>query len=235
MRDRDMPTLTELKDTLERTLNDPDLKTETYVRPLRQAGLLTKGGRGTSAPQVTMRDCAVLLIAIMAPFPARHAVRTVQDYALLELLRPPVGLRGQRTTRARGLRDEELAGLPLERVREVHLLGQLVEFLLLRTADGSLGRLQASWKSELGGPMLSFQLIGPRKGAILELPRIKEELRGLPERKGHNRGKQSGGRTVVLAYGPSSGSPSTPAPGLTRAAEIHEDALIALGRLFIAK
>src|SRR5262249_34841878 len=53
-----------------------------------------------------------------------------------------------------------------------------------------------------------------------------------PKQEGCNVGEQSSRRKAVLAYGPSSGSPSTPPPGLTRAGEIHEDALIALGRLF---
>ena len=156
-----MPTLTQLKEALERALNDPDLKAETYTRPLRQAGLLTTGGRGWSTPQVKPRDCARLLIAIMAPMPARHAMRRFKEYEALEL---------RRRHRARLFREDELAKLPLERVDEVRVLGQLVEFLILRAIDGSLGRLRASCQTELGGPVLSLRLVGPATGAILELP-----------------------------------------------------------------
>jgi hypothetical protein len=73
-------------------------------------------------------------------------------------------------------------------------------------------------------------VVGPAKGAVLELPEFLWE----PKREEGNIREQDGGEPM-LAYGPSGGSPSTPAPGLTRAAEIHEDALIALGRLFSAK
>ncbi len=227
-----MPTLTELKETLERALNDPDLKAETYARPLRKAKLLTKGGRGWSTPQVKPLDCARLLIAIMAPIPARHAVRTVKEYEALELRRRRPRPRFRRSTRAQLLREDELAALPLERIGEVQLLGQLVEFLILRAIDGSLGRLRASCQTESGGPVLSLRLVGPATGAILELPQDQSGGRKR-KREGRGVGKQSGGRKAVLAYGPPGGSPSTPPPGLTRAAEIHEDALIDLGRLWL--
>jgi hypothetical protein len=223
-----MPTLTELKKSLKAALKDRHLNVETYARPLRAAGLLTTGGRGWSTPQVNPGDCARLLIAIMAPFPARHAVKTVKEYEALELRARPPGPRGRRSTRARVLRGDELAVLPLDRIKEVQVLGQLVEFLIRRASDGSLERLRASYQGEPGRPVLALRLVGPAKGAILELPMQ-------PNRGGHNVGEQSSGGKAVLAYGPSGDSPSTPLPGLTRAAEIHEDTLIDLGRLFSAK
>jgi hypothetical protein len=213
-----MPTLTELKKTLERVLNDPDLKTETYARPLRAADLLTSG--------VGVRRRS---IRVTAPG-LRHAVKTVEEYEALELRARPPGPRGRRSTRAQVLREDELAVLPLDRINEVQVLGQLVEFLIRRTSGGSLERVRASYQSEPGRPVLALRLVGPAKGAILELP----ERPWQPKREGRNVGEQSSGGKV-LAYGPSGGSPSTPPPGLTRAAEIHEDALIALGRLFSAK
>jgi hypothetical protein len=88
--------------------------------------------------QVNPGDSARLLIAIMAPFPARHAVKTVEEYEALELRARPPGPRGRRSTRAQVLREDELGGLPLDRINEVQVLGQLVEFLIRRASDGSL-------------------------------------------------------------------------------------------------
>ena len=80
--------------------------------------------------------------------------------------------------------------------------------------------------------MLSLRLVGPATSAILELP---EDQSGGRQLRGEARSiwKQTGGSKAILAYGAPGGSPSTPPPGLTRAAEIHEDALIGLGRLWL--
>lgn len=59
---------------------------EAYVKPLRKAGLLSKGGRGTGAPEVTALDAARLLIAIAAGSPL-WAVENVIRYG--ELIPPP--------------------------------------------------------------------------------------------------------------------------------------------------
>ena len=210
-----MPTLTELKDGLERALADPDLKAETYARPLRKVGLLTTGGRGTSTPQVTVRDCARLLIAILSSLPARHAVKAVKTYEELELRWAPPGERGRRSARAYPLPAEGLASLPLERIRDVRLFGQVVEFLLLRAIDGSLER---DLGKKSGEPQLALRLTGPQPGAKLELS-PSWSLAGVRTDK------------PFVYWRPGQDSPSFP-HGLTRAAEIHEDTLTALGRLF---
>jgi hypothetical protein len=216
----DMPTLTELKKRLEQALDDPDLKAETYARPLRQAGLLTTGGRGTSTPQVTVPDCARLLMAILSPFHARRAVEAVRTYEALELRRAAPGPRGRRSARADRLPAEELASLPLDRIGEVRLFGQLVEFLLLRAVDGSLERAIPRSARNSGEPQLALQLIGPRYRATLRLSEYWSP------------GGVTIGERQALAYGrPDQALPNFPR-GLTRAGEVHEDTLIALARLF---
>ena len=205
-----MPTLTELKTEMERALNDPQLKAEIYARPLRKAGILTTGGRGPSAPHVTERDCANLLIAIMGDAPAIRGPETVGLYRPLSLRPRRPGRRGHRSTQPQRVRD--LSGLPLTRIREVHLFGDLMEMLIMWAADGSIERLASVWKREPNNPGLSLRLIGPRPGAVLRVPMLDEKL--------------------VLAYAGEDQSSPTPSPGVVRASEIHEDVLIALGALF---
>jgi hypothetical protein len=106
----------------------------------------SSGDRGWSRSQVNPSDCARLLIAIMAPFPARHAVKTVEYEALVLRTRPP-GPRGRRSTRVQVFREDELAVLPLDRINEVQVLGQQVEFLIRHASDSSLERLRATYQN----------------------------------------------------------------------------------------
>lgn len=205
-----MPTLTELKAEMERALNDPQLKAEIYARPLRKAGLLTTGGRGPSAPQMTERDCANLLIAIIGNAAAIRGPETVKQYRSLHMLRRRPGPRGHRSTRPRKVKD--LSSLPLARIREAHFFGELVELLILRAADGSIKRLASKWKGGPGKSGLSLRLIGPRPAALLRMPMLDENM--------------------ILSYAGEDQTPPTPSAGLVRAMEVHEDVLIALGALF---
>lgn len=52
-------------------------------RVLREAGLVTKGGRGPSAAKVTARDAAFLLIAIAGPLPAADVRTSALRYGAL--------------------------------------------------------------------------------------------------------------------------------------------------------
>lgn len=54
-------------------------------RVLREAGLVSKGGRGPSAAKVTAKDAALLLIAVAGPLPASDVVTAVRRYADLPL------------------------------------------------------------------------------------------------------------------------------------------------------
>lgn len=211
-----MATLTELKATMKKALNDTDLKPEVYARALRPKGLLTTGGRGKNAPQMTVTDCANLLIAIMGSAPAFTAANTVERYRGLHLLRRKPGPRGHRSPRPQ--RTRNLAEVPLAKIEDIHFFGELVEFLILRSADGSIGRLAAKWPDDTLKPGLSLKVIGPRPAAVLRFPLLKEDQVFVK-------------KELVLAYATDDDASSTPAPGLVRAAEIRPDVLTALGKL----
>jgi len=73
-----MAKLKELIGGFSHALDDmPVLAIDPYVRPLRTAGMLTTGGRGTGAPDVTPADAARLLLAILGGSPNR-AFQTVE-------------------------------------------------------------------------------------------------------------------------------------------------------------
>jgi hypothetical protein len=59
-----MPSPGELQKKVAATLGVDDTEAATTWRTLREAGLVTKGGRGRSAAQVTYRDAAILIYAI---------------------------------------------------------------------------------------------------------------------------------------------------------------------------
>lgn len=92
-----MATSGELIDATSRVLGIPRATVETYYRSLREAGLVTKGGRGPSAAKMTPRDAAHLLVACGgARFEREAAASVVQDY-----------LRLQSSHAARRLHEEE--------------------------------------------------------------------------------------------------------------------------------
>lgn len=61
-------------------LNVPEKTVAIYVRHLRQARLISTGGRGPGGAAMTARDCANLLIAIMGSNYAKDAAETVTTY-----------------------------------------------------------------------------------------------------------------------------------------------------------
>lgn len=61
---------------------------ESYVKPLRRAGLLTSGPRGTAAPKTTSRDCATITIAAMLGSPTHALARTAAWGQMLSCLGP---------------------------------------------------------------------------------------------------------------------------------------------------
>lgn len=203
-----MPTLKTLKVEMERALKDPDLQAEIYARPLRKAGLLTSGGRGLNAPQVTVTDCANLLIAIMAPGKAIRAAETVRKYRSLALLHRSLGPRGRRTPRPQKHQDHP--SLSLGEIGQVHYLGPAIELLL---REEELEQLLSGWSGRPPEqPGLSLRLIGPTPAATLRLPVLGTER--------------------VLAYSNEATPSRAGQPGLVRAAEVYEDTFLAMGRVF---
>jgi hypothetical protein len=65
-------------------LGAPETTTASHVRNLREAGLLTKTGRGITAAQMTTRDAAHLLIATAASLNVKDSAATVADFTKIE-------------------------------------------------------------------------------------------------------------------------------------------------------
>jgi hypothetical protein len=69
------------------------------ARNVREAGLISTGGRGLSAAKMTLADAVNLLIAVNATVTAREAPQTVRNYCRLETV---VGLRSAPSPQPRG-------------------------------------------------------------------------------------------------------------------------------------
>lgn len=76
-----MATSGELIKTVAEITGHPEARVNTYFRSLREAGLVTKGGRGPSAAKMTSRDAATLLTALMGSrFDNEPAAQIVRDF-----------------------------------------------------------------------------------------------------------------------------------------------------------
>lgn len=77
-----MAKLSNLIEVFADTLSVPPTTVEAYVKALRKQGLLTTGGRGRGAPNITADDCAKVLVAMMAGSPT-HAVEKLYEFGEL--------------------------------------------------------------------------------------------------------------------------------------------------------
>jgi len=75
-----MAKLSDLIPTLAQVLPMPEQTVAVIARGLRQERLLSTGGRGPGAADMTPEDCARLLLAIMATDQAKDTVRAVQTF-----------------------------------------------------------------------------------------------------------------------------------------------------------
>lgn len=66
-----MAKLSDLMPALSKVTGMPVTSVEAYARRIRQAGKLSSGGRGLGAADMSPKDCANLLIAVMARTPTR--------------------------------------------------------------------------------------------------------------------------------------------------------------------
>ena len=80
-----MAKLSDLIPTLAQVLPMPEQTVAMYARHLREAKLISSGGRGPGAAQMTATDCARLLIAIMAADQVKNAAGAVEAYWPLEM------------------------------------------------------------------------------------------------------------------------------------------------------
>lgn len=99
-------------------------------RVLREAGLVTKGGRGPSAAKVTATDAALLLIAVAGPLPAADVVTAVRRYADLPIQAWP----GEAVESPVALTD----------VAEAKTFLDALSGLIVSAADGSLAAFRDS-------------------------------------------------------------------------------------------
>jgi hypothetical protein len=128
------------------TLGIPTPTVILFDRVLAENGLRSKSGRGNSAAQVTERDAANLLIALMAA-PVQGAA--VRDAAVI------CQTYGQLTIRDLASQAKEFAKYGLHSIKkftgEVHF-SQAVSALIREAADGGefryRGRVKSSWDND---------------------------------------------------------------------------------------
>lgn len=84
-----MAKLSDLIPTLAEVVGMPDTAVGAYARRLRKAGKISSGGRGPGGAEMTPRDCANLLIAVMAGTPT-YAVERIRLFR--SLICAPEGL-----------------------------------------------------------------------------------------------------------------------------------------------
>lgn len=120
-----------------------------YDRYLADAGLRTKGGRGKSAVQVTARDAAHLLVAILGGGQVKDAVATVQRYAQTVPHSETSSKRGFKP-----LRFDELASLP-----DSHSFIDALEAIITAATNGSLRAAAQSQQKGRAEPAAKAPLI----------------------------------------------------------------------------
>ena len=91
-----MAALSDLVSVLARTTGLPEAEVFAYGRFAREAGFISQKGRGRGAAQMSTRDAANLLIAIMGTDVTREAGKAIDRYrALTGYAEKPVGRGGQ--------------------------------------------------------------------------------------------------------------------------------------------
>lgn len=143
-----MAKLSDLIPTLAQVLPMPEQTVSVIARALRKERLISTGGRGPGAADMTPEDCARLLLAIMAADQVKDAVEASQRFWEF----PVEGLHSQDTMPE----DEQDAWLPLPNamraLTQVRTFGEMLAGLIAAARDGALD-------SALGGVMLPFMKI----------------------------------------------------------------------------
>ena len=143
-----MAKLSDLIPTLAQVLPMPEQTVSVIARALRKERLISTGGRGPGAADMTPEDCARLLLAIMAADQVKDAVEASQRFWEF----PVEDLHSQDTMPE----DEQDAWLPLpEAMRaltQVRTFGEMLAGLIAAARDGALD-------AALGGVMLPFMKI----------------------------------------------------------------------------
>lgn len=143
-----MAKLSDLIPTLAQVLPMPEQTVAVIARALRKERLISTGGRGPGAADMTPEDCARLLLAIMAADQVKDAVEASQrfwDFPIEDL-----------HSRDTMPEDEQDAWLPLpdamRALTQVRTFGEMLAGLIAAARDGALD-------AALGGVMLPFMKI----------------------------------------------------------------------------
>ncbi|MCZ6770705.1 MAG: hypothetical protein O7G83_01805 [Proteobacteria bacterium] len=161
-----MAKLSALVSVVARTLGLPEKTVAIYARHLREARLITTGGRGLGGADMTSPDCTNLLIAVAASNQAKDAAVTIANYGTL-----PAG------------RDREPEQWVLEQFRVSalidlparHSFGQAIEALITSAQDGSLQDAILAARPQIEGytiplyPSIRVQIRGPQAMASVSI------------------------------------------------------------------
>lgn len=147
-----MATPGEMVHAVAEVLGVPEATVIVHDRNLLIAGLRTKGGRGRSAPQVTARDVANLLIGVAASTVIKDTAETVRRYS-------PLQNALYRIHKKKNLPPElfrkpkwhlDFAPLPrLVNLPQDHTFSDAIEALVSAGADGSLEALAQDIKNQI--------------------------------------------------------------------------------------
>lgn len=161
-----MAKLSALIPAVANSLGLPEKTVAIYARHLREARLISTGGRGPGGAEMTPQDCANLLVAILGGNLAKDAALTVQHYASL-----PAGGDEQRDRwELESFKIPELITL-----QERHSFGAALEALIASAKDGHLQQAMAEACPTMGGyrihlaPRIEISLIGPRAVARINI------------------------------------------------------------------
>src|SRR6476659_9330502 len=76
-----MASSTQLSECVAKQLGLPDATVALHMRNIREAGLITQGGRGRSSARMTAADAANLLLASVGSLNPKDSVEVVGKYA----------------------------------------------------------------------------------------------------------------------------------------------------------
>lgn len=157
-----MATPGELSKITAKVLGLPEAQVHSAYRVLREAGLVTKGGRGPAAAKMTARDAAMLLAAILGSSQIIESATAARRYSKTK----PV-IHEYTGTLHRNVAIPALAALP-----DAHSFVDALTALISAAADGKL--LQGLWREYVwNGVMVTVQnpstvadieIRGPKRG-----------------------------------------------------------------------
>ncbi|VFU08405.1 ArsR/SmtB family transcription factor [Methylocella tundrae] len=189
-----MATPSNLIESVARALGVPEATVSSHYRALREAGLVSKAGRGRGSAKMTTQDAANLLIAVAGSSALKNAIETVTEIVALPVVLTFGGknpIFGKWTTVPIPL----LQALPAK-----HTFGQVFAALIQAAADGSL--LEARAHLPANKRFIEISFLSPGSNAMLRffeesgknlegaqyssIPYDKRSSQNVDELKGHS-------------------------------------------------